>query len=177
LPIGPLRLTNAASRKIHGAAGTFDLPLPISSTPGVEGRKADDSGHTLVFTFNKPLTDASVTVSAGNAFVNGTPSISGQQVIVNVVSGRDAQYVTLSLSGVTDIYGGTASIAFSFGLLWGDVDGSGVVNDSDLNAVIAANEPGGAVNATTFRLDVNVNGKINNSDVVQTRKRRTQAEL
>jgi len=47
LPIGPLRLTNVVSRKTHGPAGTFDLPLPVSGPPGVEGRKATDTGFHL----------------------------------------------------------------------------------------------------------------------------------
>src|SRR5262249_39261101 len=115
LPIGPLQLTNAVSRKQHGPAGTFDLSLPVSGAPGVEGRKATDAGgHTLVFTFNKPLTAAAVSVTSGQATVSGTPSIAGQQVTVELLNVRDVQPITLQLSGVTDIYGGTASVPFSF---------------------------------------------------------------
>ncbi len=31
-----LQLTSAVSRKTHGAAGTFDINLPLSGTVGVE---------------------------------------------------------------------------------------------------------------------------------------------
>ena len=52
--IGPavpaLQLTSAVSRKTHGAAGVFDIALPLSGTPGVECRSGA-GGHTLVFTF------------------------------------------------------------------------------------------------------------------------------
>ena len=130
---------------------------------------------TLVFTFNKPLT--SVTVVTDRGVVSGTPSVVGQQIIVDLASVPNAQLVTLSLTGVTDVYGGTVSTTFSLGVLWGDTDGNGVVNDIDLDAVVAAADAGVVVNETTFRLDVNVSGKINNADIVQTRKRRTQAEL
>jgi len=109
--------------------------------------------------------------------VSGAPSVVGQQIIVDLASVPNAQLVTLSLTGVTDVYGGTVSTTFSLGVLWGDTDGNGVVNDIDLDAVVAAADAGGVVNETTFRLDVNVSGKINNADIVQTRKRRTQAEL
>jgi hypothetical protein len=101
----------------------------------------------------------------------------GQEVVVTLAGVHDAQVVTLNVTGVTDIYGGTLPTTFSFGLLWGDTDGNGVVNQTDLDAVTAAAEAGGAVNEATFRLDTNVSGKINNADVVQTRKRRAQAEL
>jgi len=178
LPIGPLRLTNVVSRKTHGPAGTFDLPLPLSGSPGVEGRKATGGGgHTLIFTFNKPLAAAGAAVVAGRGTVSGAPSILGQQVLVTPASVHDAQLVTLSLTGVTDAYGGTLSTTFSFGVLWGDADGNGIVNQTDLEAVTAAADAGGTVNETTFRLDTNVSGKINTADVVQTRKRRAQAEL
>ena len=130
---------------------------------------------TLVFTFNKPLTN--VTVMTDRGVVSGAPSVVGQQIIVDLASVPNAQLVTLSLTGVTDVYGGTVSTTFSLGVLWGDTDGNGVVNDIDLDAVVAAADAGGVVNETTFRLDVNVSGKINNADIVQTRKRRTQAEL
>lgn len=178
LPIGPLRLTNVVSRKTHGSAGTFDLPLPVSGLPGVEGRKATDSGgHTLVLTFNKPLATANAIVVAGRGVLSGAASVVGQQVIVNLSGVHDAQLVTLSLTGVTDVYGGTAESTFSFGVLWGDVDGNGIVSNADLDAITTAAEGGGGLNEATFRLDVNVSGKINNADIVQTRNHRTQDEL
>src|SRR5262249_46401344 len=104
-------------------------------------------------------------------------AVVGQQIIVNLAGVRNAQVVTLRLAGVTDVYGGTVATTFSFGVLWGDTDGDGLVNDADLDAVSAAAEAGGQVNGTTFRLDVNVSGQINNADIVQTRKRQTIAGL
>ena len=47
----PLQLTTAVSRKTHGGAGTFDIPLPLSGEPGVECRSSGGN-HTLVFTFS-----------------------------------------------------------------------------------------------------------------------------
>src|SRR5439155_3753876 len=32
----PLQITSVVSRKVHGAAGTFDVDLPLSGEPGVE---------------------------------------------------------------------------------------------------------------------------------------------
>jgi hypothetical protein len=48
-------LTGAASRKVHGAAGTFDLWLGSDPTnPTVEPRTGP--AFTIVFTFNKAVT-------------------------------------------------------------------------------------------------------------------------
>jgi hypothetical protein len=83
-------------------------------------------------------------------------------------SSRDhRQLLTVSLTGVTDIYGGTASANFSFRVLRGDVDGE--ADAAAVKAAAAANSP---VDQTTFRLDVNADGTINNADVAQTRTRK-----
>src|SRR2546428_7715051 len=39
-PCDPLTLVSAVSRKTHGAAGTFDIDLPLTGEPGVECRSA-----------------------------------------------------------------------------------------------------------------------------------------
>ncbi len=91
ITVGPEapRLTNAVSRKTHGTAGTFDIALPSSGTPGVECRAAGAGGaHTLVFAFNNQITSGSATVA------NGTGSVSG-----TIPSGNT---LTVNLSGVTD---------------------------------------------------------------------------
>ena len=46
-----LQLATAVSRKAHGGAGTFDIPLPLIGEPGVECR-SNAGAHTLVFTFS-----------------------------------------------------------------------------------------------------------------------------
>ena len=48
-------LQSAVSRKVHGAAGTFDLALSLLATnPTTEPRKGPT--HTIVFTFDKAIT-------------------------------------------------------------------------------------------------------------------------
>ena len=50
---GPLALSAAVSRKVHGSAGSFDVNLPLSGAPGIECRTGGANGdHTLVITFN-----------------------------------------------------------------------------------------------------------------------------
>ena len=59
-----LSLLTAASRKIHGSAGTFDIDLPLAGEPGVESRNTGGD-HTLVFTFNNTVVSGSATVTSG----------------------------------------------------------------------------------------------------------------
>ena len=59
-------LMSAASRRIHGAAGTFNLQLSsVTTNPTTEPRQGP--AQTIVFTFNKPLSAASVAVTEGSA--------------------------------------------------------------------------------------------------------------
>ncbi len=54
-------LVRAVSRKTHGAAGVFDIDLPLTGPPAVECRSGA-AGHTLVFTFRNAVTGGSVGV-------------------------------------------------------------------------------------------------------------------
>ena len=59
---------SAVSRKAHGAAGAFDINLPLTGTPGVEDRTGGATNdYTMVVTF------------LGNVTVTGSPQA---QVIV-----------------------------------------------------------------------------------------------
>jgi hypothetical protein len=127
----PLTLTGTVSQKSHGLAGTFDLPLPISGAAGVEGRSGGDQGAlTLVFAFNKPLTDANVTVTSGRGNVVQR-TIDGDKLTVRLFGVRDRQTLELALTNVTDIHGGRTDVSFSVELLRGDVTGDGEVDEAD----------------------------------------------
>ena len=60
-------LASAASRKGHGAAGTFDLPLSTVVPPAVNHNPTTEPrqgpAQTLVFTFDKAVNAATVSVS------------------------------------------------------------------------------------------------------------------
>jgi len=73
-------LQSAASRKVHGAAGTFNLPLSLVLTnPTTEPRQGPAA--TVVLTFDAPITSATAAVIEGTATA-GTPVFSGNDVIV-----------------------------------------------------------------------------------------------
>ncbi len=157
-----LQLTSAASRKAHGTAGSFDIPLPLSGQPGVECRSGTN-GHTLVFTFTNPVVGGSATVS-GAATVSASPTANGNNLIVNLTNVQDQQNLTVTLNNVTDSSGQTMGPMNIPMTVWlGDATGNGSVNSSDVGVV--KSNVGVSVTQSTFRSDVTANGSVNGSDV------------
>jgi hypothetical protein len=52
--LGPIALQSAASRKVHGAAGAFDLPLSLVSVTNPTTEPRPGPAATIVRTFNTP---------------------------------------------------------------------------------------------------------------------------
>jgi YD repeat-containing protein len=160
----PPTLVSAASRKTHGAAGTFDLPLSLTSTnPTTEPRSGGAGGnHTIVFTFDKPVTagNASVVAGAGTA---GVPTFSGNEMRVSISGVTNQQYVTVAVSDVVATDGGVGgSGSVRTGFLLGDVSQNRVVTVSDLaqvNAQIAQ-----LVTTANYLKDVNATGTLSVAD-------------
>lgn len=159
--VDTLELLSAVSRKVHAAAGTYDIPLPLTGEPGVECRSA--STYTLVLTFNNPIASGNATVTEGSATA-GPANVSGNTISVNLSNVADQQKVVLQVSGVTGTAAQTMPArSVSMNVLIGDVNGSKVVSSSDVGQVKSdASTP---VNATNFRSDVALSGSINSSDV------------
>ena len=156
----------AVSRKTHGAAGAFDIPLPLTGNVGVECRTGGVNGnYQIVATFPTAVTITDASVSAGNggtAAISGSPTASGNQVTVNLTNVSNAQRITLNLIGVNDGVN-TDNVSIPMGVLIGDTTGNGVVNASDVSQVKALS--GATVAAGNFRSDLTANGSINSSDV------------
>jgi len=152
------------SRKIHGAAGTFGLPLPgTPAAPTTEPRSGGAGGnHTIVFVFDKEVTAGNAAVTAGTATV-GTPTFSGNEMRVPLTGVTNQQYVTVAVSGVVAADGGTGgSGSVRVGFLLGDVSQNRVVTVSDLaqvNAQIAQ-----VVTAANYLRDVNASGTLTVAD-------------
>ncbi len=154
-------VVNAVSRKTHGGAGTFDINLPLTGTPGIECRTGAVAGaHQMVITFASPVTigGASVTSGAGGA----TSSVSGAVVTVDLTGVTNAQIITVTLSNVNDGLN-AGDVAIPMGVLSGDTNGNGSVNAGDVSQT--KGQSGVAVGAGNFREDVNANGAINAGDV------------
>jgi hypothetical protein len=160
-------LTAIASRKTHGANGTYDIPLPTSGPVGVECR-SNGNNHTVVFTFQRDLTAvASATIAEGSA----TKSAEGvgpntNQYTVNLTSVPNQQFVTVRLDGVQDTAGANLTdVRGRMAVLNGDTTSNLVVNSSDIGQTKSVS--GQPASNTNFRLDVNANGDINSSDISQ----------
>jgi hypothetical protein len=115
-----------------------------------------------VFTFDKASTDATATITEGAATA-ATPTFSGKDVIVDLTGVSNKQYVTIGLTNVSAVDGGTGgSASIRVGFLLGDVNQNRVVTVSDIvlvNAQIAH-----LVTSANFLKDVNANGILTVSD-------------
>ncbi len=168
---GSLTLERAASRRTHGNA-QFDLNLPLSGGQGIEGRVGNGKGE-VIFTFNNAVTGAaSVTSTCGKAGRITVDSNDDHSLSVSLNElGCDQRLITVTLSGVTDGEGNTLdSAAVTFGVLFGDVNGDGTVDNTDIAAVRAVQ--GQKTKHSNFRADTNADGRINNKDIGEVKSRR-----
>jgi hypothetical protein len=151
--------SGVVSRMVHGTAGTFDLPLSVVPTnPTTEPRQGPS--HTIVFTFDSAVTAATATVTEGVATA-GTPTFSGNDVIVGITGVADQQYVTVTLSNVAT-GSGTGSGSVRVGFLLGDVNQNRVVTVADLGLVNA--QLAQFVTQANFLKDVNASGTLTVAD-------------
>jgi hypothetical protein len=168
----PVPLVSVVSELSHGSAGTFDVTLPLSGSPGIECRSGGANGdYTLVFTFATPLTSVSgASVSSGVGLV-GSSSIDGSDAhnyVVNLTGVTNTQYLTVSLSNVTDSVGNfSSSASATMGVLLGDVNSTGRTDAGDVTTV--RNNTVSIPDQQTFRYDVNTSGRIDAGDVTVTR--------
>lgn len=164
-----LQLTSAVSRKTHGAAGTFDVPLSLTGEPGVECRNSSGK-HKLVFSFNNTVVSGSASVTLGVGTVLGSPIFSGNTMTVNLTGVTDVQKITVTLTGVTDTSSHVLPSAdVSVNMLIGDTSGNKLVNSSDVRQTRL--QVGMPVIDANFREDVKPTGSINATDVSQVRTR------
>ena len=162
-PCSPLAMNSVVSRKTHGAAGDFDISMPLSGQPGVECRNSGGD-HLLVYTFSNPVTGGSASVTSGSGSVSGSPTFSGNTMSVALTGVTDQQQITVTASGVTDSFGQTLpDTAVNAIFLMGDSSANSAVNASDVAQTKSF--VGATVDGTDFREDINANGTINSADV------------
>jgi plastocyanin len=153
---------SAFSRKVHGGAGTFDVPLPLTGNVGVECRSGGATNdYQMIINFATSVTVGDAAVTSGNGTVSSF-SVSGSQVTVDLTGVTNVQRITLTLFNVND---GThmGNVPVSMGVLVGDVNGNAAVNASDVG--LTKSQVGVPVSGSNFREDVNANGTISATDV------------
>lgn len=168
-----IQLIGVVSRKVHGAVGDKDIILTLTGTRAVECRAPGQTGTTgvdykLIFFFPDTLTSVgSVSATATGPNQPATPSGSigadARQYIVNLTGLPNGQYITVNLNNAHDAANHAGNVSATFGLLVGDVNGSGVVTSGDTNLSKAqALQP---VTNSNFRNDINASGSITTGDV------------
>jgi hypothetical protein len=161
-PVVP-QLINAASEKVHGSAGTFDVDLPLTGTRGVECRSGGTQGDfTIIFNFNTPVASCG-TASTSNGSVSSGGLASGNSCTVNITNIPNAQYTTITLTGVVSSTGGVGNASATMGVLLGDVNASGRVDAADVSSV--RQQTLQSITSSNFRNDLNTSGRIDAADV------------
>jgi PKD repeat protein len=165
----PPQLNSVVSRMVHGNAGTFDVPLPLTGTRGVECRTSPvgAGNYTLVFTFQHNLMSVqNATVTLGAGTVNTSSSGLGpnaNQYTVNLTGVTNAQYVNVTLQNALDSTGAIGNVTGTMGVLVGDTNGDGFVNSADISQT--KSQSGQVVSVSNFREDVNADGFLNSADI------------
>lgn len=159
-------LSRVVSRKSHDGAGTFDVDLPQTGRIGIEPRDGTGKGvYTIVFTFANPLASvggARVTNGSGT-IANSSIGADRRQYVVNLSGVKNAQRLTVTLDNVTDTLGDTSSsVSATMGVLIGDVNGDGIVDNADANQV--KSQLNQKATASNFRDDVTFDGTITGND-------------
>jgi hypothetical protein len=158
-----LAFNGAASRKTHGAAGVFDIPIDPSGSltagqPITIEPRAIGTGHQIVFTFSAPVSSSGAPTTTSG--VASAPVFQGNNAVVTLTGVTDLTRVQVNLPGVN---GSAVSAAANVGFVLGDVNGSRGVTGSDVS--IVKSKSGQTTDATNFKMDLNASGGVTGSDV------------
>ena len=166
-------VTGAVSRMTHGAAGNFDIALPLTGTDGVECRtQGGTHDFTMVVTFGGNVTvtgspQAQVTSGTGcvgsAGVCTGNVTVSGNVVTVPLTTIADQQNINVRINGVNSADAPATDINIPMGVLAGDTNANRTVNAADVSQT--KGQSGQPVTAANFRNDVNANGSINAGDI------------
>ena len=98
-------VSSAVSRKTHGAAGPFNINLPLvalGGAVGIEDRSGAVAGeHQMVVTFASPVTVGSAAVTTGTGSVDSS-NVAGAVVTINLTGVANAQRLGVTLGSVSD---------------------------------------------------------------------------
>jgi hypothetical protein len=161
----PSMVRTAVSRKTHGAAGIFDINLPLTGTPGVECRSGSGAGsndHQIVVSCVGTLVSLTDVLIVSGTVSGGSVGASGNVITLNLTGVPNAQRLVLEFRGVSDGVN-TGNFTLEVDFLLGDTTGNGMVNASDVSQT--KSKSGQAVDVTNFRTDVTPSNSINSSDV------------
>lgn len=159
-----IQLAGAVSRKVHGAAGPFDLVLPLTGKPAIECRSGGANGnYQLIFVFPDELSSVGVVSTSAGSIASSQMGTDKHQFIVNVTGVTSPQWLTVTLNSARDTANRAGNVSVTMGALVGDTTGNRSVNSSDISQT--QSQSGQPLTKDNFREDVTVNGSINSSDI------------
>jgi hypothetical protein len=164
-----LEVVSAVSRKVHGAAGPFDIELPLTGGARVESRTGGANGiHRVMVTFTGPVAVAGTSITSSDGQASGVQSVNGSIVTVDLRAVGNAQTLGITLVNVSN---GTdaGDVFIPMGVLLGDTTGDGKVNSGDV--LQTRNRSGQTTGASNFRSDYNLDGNVNSGDAFIARSR------
>ena len=159
-------VTALVSRRVHGAAGAFDINL-LAAPIVTECRSGGN--YQVIVTFANPVSVSGLSVMSSNGLAGGTQTVNGAVVTVDLTAVANAQSVGITLINAND--GLIAGDVFvPLGVLIGDSNGDALVNSGD--ALQTRSRSGQTTDGTNFRSDVNADGIVNSGDTSAVRSSR-----
>ncbi len=157
-------LVGAASRLVHSGSLACDIGLPLGGAIGVEPRRKDPAGsYSVVFSFDQPIASGAASL-VGVGHIVGRPTVSGNQMTVNLTGIVDRQTLKLAVHDVVSSANGpVGSGSVTFRILQGDVTGDGIVSDADVNKVKGSLSP--TLEKGSVSCDLDASGAVDAGDV------------
>ncbi len=157
------RLLAAVSRKSHGTAGEFDIPLALDPAPGEAGVECRDGGpEKVVLFFTEPIASGQISLSCGTL---DDVTINGSYLTIDMSSVPNECCLCITLTDVQDLQGdplvGVKKVYI--GVLRSDVNGDGIVDTLEYAAI--KSQMFKPVTQDNCRCDVSSNGVINIFDL------------
>jgi N-acetylneuraminic acid mutarotase len=160
----------AVSRETHGAAGSFDVNLPLTGTPGIECRSGGTTNdHTMVVTFagnvtvngnpQAAVTSGTGTIGSGGMSNGGTVTINKNVVTIPLTNVANAQTINVTLYSVNS----STNVVIPMSVLTGDTNADTFVDSADIAQT--KSKSGQTTNTTNFREDINTDGFLDSADI------------
>ena len=122
----------AVSRKIHGAAGTLDIDLPLAGPPGIECRLGGTNhDYQVVLTFLDNVTFSFVSVPTNTALVANTSGNNTNTVTIDLTAVANAQTMQIIVHNLNDGINMT-NLYIPMGVLIANMNNNRAVNASDI---------------------------------------------
>ncbi len=158
VPAKPMAICSVVSRRIHGTAGAFDLPV----VAGTVEPRARDGALQLIVRFNQPVVSGSAAV-VGSATLRSV-ALDGTTMTITLAQAISGQWLGIRMVDCVGVaMPGALNEQIVLGVLDGDVDQSGSVNRDDVTLVRKAS--GDAVTRGNALLDLDLDGWITNADI------------